>query len=510
VGALKTAEALLDASPRARFGALTTYDRREIEHYRSLYTLLRDYLAAPNPPRPLSIAVFGAPGAGKSFGVKEVAKALKGQPGCKEVEALTFNLSLFHSPQDLAGAFHLVRDIVLRGRMPLVFFDEFDTTLDGPLGWLRHFLSPMQDGEFLDREAPHPIGPAIFVFAGGTCATYAKFEDHASMTAEQFAGVKGPDFISRLRATLDIPTLNLAVAFHEDVTDGEGSTARAVAELLKSQGLEHYDPFGPVEEIPSRAAVVLRRAGILAFNLPKKAPGTVRADKSLSISRAVLRVLMHLPQFRHGNRSFEALLDMSHLGGATVYTPALFPAPFQTILHADARQLSQLVATDYPFPAHDREAIAKSIHKYYLADNRENEKKTKAYRPWEQLAEDDRQSNFEQADDIAVKLRTAGLWFRKRPAIGASAPEPMAATLSRDLIEMLAVLEHDRWVAQKRRQGWAAAETTAGESRKNDLLLHNCLFPWKALSKQWWDLDRQTISRIPIHLAAAGYEIIKP
>ncbi len=33
-------------------------------------------------------------------------------------------------------------------RIPLVFWDEFDTSLDGrPLGWLRYFLAPMQDGD---------------------------------------------------------------------------------------------------------------------------------------------------------------------------------------------------------------------------------------------------------------------------------------------------------------------------------------------------------------------------
>ena len=42
-------------------------------------------------------------------------------------------------------------------------------------GWLRYFLAPMQDGKFLQGEMAHPIGKAIFVFAGGTSWTLDNF-----------------------------------------------------------------------------------------------------------------------------------------------------------------------------------------------------------------------------------------------------------------------------------------------------------------------------------------------
>src|SRR5262249_10161510 len=157
--------------PVAVFARLSAYDRREVESYRAIYSLMFDYIRQNAPPRPLSLAVFGPPGAGKSFGVKNVAKALE-QGGARKIEDLIFNLSQYGNPEELAAAFHLVRDVVLRGKIPLVFFDEFDTALAGkPLGWLRYFLSPMQDAEFIDRGTPHPIGQSIFVFAGGTCTS---------------------------------------------------------------------------------------------------------------------------------------------------------------------------------------------------------------------------------------------------------------------------------------------------------------------------------------------------
>ena len=57
---------------------------------------------------------------------------------------LEFNLAQFRSPDDLVDALHVVRDQALGGGIPLVFWDEFDTALDGrELGWLRYFLAPM-------------------------------------------------------------------------------------------------------------------------------------------------------------------------------------------------------------------------------------------------------------------------------------------------------------------------------------------------------------------------------
>jgi hypothetical protein len=88
----------LEQVPVASYGDLCTHDRREIENYRALHLLIRDYLVAPSVQRPLSIAVFGAPGAGKSFGIEQVAGSLKTESGCREVKKLTFNLALLRSP----------------------------------------------------------------------------------------------------------------------------------------------------------------------------------------------------------------------------------------------------------------------------------------------------------------------------------------------------------------------------------------------------------------------------
>ena len=90
---LEGPEVALQGVPWGQFGALLTVDRQEIESYRSIRNLVGEYAGQKQPPRPLSIAVFGTPGSGKSFGVTEMAKSLL--PG--QIEPITFNLSQFDS-----------------------------------------------------------------------------------------------------------------------------------------------------------------------------------------------------------------------------------------------------------------------------------------------------------------------------------------------------------------------------------------------------------------------------
>ena len=295
----------LSGVPVETVGAWSSVDRAEIENLRGMRGIMAEYVdayVAGRPvKRPLSVAVFGPPGAGKSFAVKQVAKALL--PG--QLEVLEFNLSQFAGEERLAGAFHAARDATLRRQLPLVFWDEFDTALAGmPLGWLRHFLAPMQDGEFAEGEVTHPLGPAIFVFAGGTSASFADF---GAGGGDEARYAKKSDFISRLRGSMDV--------------------------------------LGPNSAGPADAAVILRRALLLHALLRQSVPHSF-ADDRLSIDEGVLRAFLHVGAFRHGARSVEAIVDMSALTGKASYERASLPAPSQLALHVDAAEFLKLVAEE--------------------------------------------------------------------------------------------------------------------------------------------------------------------
>ncbi len=530
---------LLSQAPIAVFAdALRTYDRREIENYRALYSLLYDYVRLGGPKRPpLNVAVFGPPGAGKSFGVKQVAKALTELNPKRPITELTFNLSQYQTADELAAAFHLVRDLVLHGEIPLVFFDEFDTALQNQkLAWLRYFLAPMQDGLFLDRGALHPIGQAIFVFAGGTCDTYQEFAAHPALSDAEFKSAKGPDFLSRLRGALDIPSLNfiaprsarpaarcdvreriaalpaevrgpvaspwpalsnIALSVMDRIAKSDGSSDAALAST--------FDPHGPIEAFPCEAAILLRRAGVLAYQLGLKGPDLKDAKEALHVRTEVLRAFLYLPQFVHGNRSLEALLDMSHLLGQRSFTPSLLPPDVNALLHANPAHLNQLVATEYPFPEHELGVIAEQIHEAYLEERcKANEfKPAKAsHQPWAVLSDFYKNRNRESARAIPGKLRSVGLWFRKVGKPSGRYPLPDAEVEA--LIERLATDEHDRWVADQRRQGYAF-----GPEENHTMRHHPSIQTWTELSDKTKNQDRDTVRNIPRILAVAGYEVVK-
>jgi len=104
----------LEDVPIGRMGKLVTVDRREIESLLALRAVMEEYLNQ-SLSAPLSLAVFGPPGSGKSFAVEQVAESL---PSSK-CSVLKFNLTQMSGETDLFGAFHQVRDRALSGKTPL-------------------------------------------------------------------------------------------------------------------------------------------------------------------------------------------------------------------------------------------------------------------------------------------------------------------------------------------------------------------------------------------------------
>ena len=197
--------------PVEKVGAWSSVDRREIETLRGVGQVIDEYVSLYRGGGAHAAAPVGrglrAPGAGKSFAVKETI----GQKVAGGVKTLEFNLSQFNGDQRAAPP--STRSATPCSSSTCRSSSGTSSTRRSTgreLGWLRHFLAPMQDGKFRENGAFHPLGPAIFVFAGGTAASFAEFAAVRDERAEK--GAKKPDFVSRLRGYVDILGPNKAHA----------------------------------------------------------------------------------------------------------------------------------------------------------------------------------------------------------------------------------------------------------------------------------------------------------
>jgi hypothetical protein len=479
---LQGVESALPGVPRGEFGGLVTVDRGEIESLLSIRNLMREYCCHPELAKPVSIAVFGPPGSGKSFAIKQIAKSLSQLP--MPIENKEFNLSQLQRPEELLGALHQVRDVTLGGKMPLVFWDEFDTALEGkPLGWLRYFLAPMQDGSFQEGQITHPIGRAIFVFAGGTSAIMEEFSE---VPPVRFRNAKGPDFISRLRGYVNILGPN------------------------RQTGVDD-------------AHFIIRRAIILRVQLKLNWGKLFQKENGkdlLQIDPGVLRALLEVSRYKHGARSMEAVITMSALTHKTRFERSSLPSEAQLDLHVDGREFLSLVQT-FILPEDVEETMARALHRLYCdrvhKDGSHSTKRT-CCKDYEDLATEDKEQNLAFVRDIPRKLAQVGC--RMVPA--ADYLNPLNHLKE---IEELAEDEHRRWLQAKIEVGWRY-----GPKTKKGLRVDPDMLWWRkltdkqkaALPPDWLVVlgkeelpekvkqkNRDMIRDIPEILASASYCIIK-
>jgi hypothetical protein len=448
--------------PIAQFGNLRTVDRTEIEGYRSIKNLLSEYLALQRPIRPLSIAVFGTPGSGKSFGVTEIATSIA--PNL--IEKLDFNLSQFKDPTDLVAAFHKVRDISLNGKLPLVFFDEFDSTFNGKLGWLKYFLSPMQDGKFREGDTIHPIGKAIFVFAGGTSSTFNSFcgeelkeESEEKQFRKEFQSAKGPDFISRLRGYVNI--------------------------LGPNQTDHEWDQL-----------FIIRRAMLLRSLIERKVPYLINVNGEAQIDNGVLRALLKVPKYKHESRSMEAILEMSMLSNAKKWEQSHLPSKEQLKLHVDEEQFTRLLMQEEFFSEKveklGKDLLSKQVFIYEKADIFDNLNR----KAFETI--DKERYIIQQVRHIPIALQ------RINYEIISVKERPQPIEFTEKELNVLGEYEHKRISLDLKELGWVYGPDY---NEQNKML--PTLVSWRKLTPEFRDSIKENIKIWPEILANSNFKIAR-
>jgi hypothetical protein len=462
---------VLNNIPSLRFRKLFTVDRNEIESLRNIKKILEYYVVQKDFKNPLSIAVFGLPGSGKSFGVKEIAKGVLGH----EVPILDFNLSQFSGPVDLIGAFHQVRDEVLKGNIPVVFWDEFDSR---KYEYLQYLLAPMQDGTFQEGQVTHTIGRCIMVFAGATSYkmdAFGVFDNiRESEKSDDFILKKGPDFISRIHGYINVLGPNPAMV---QSINGVWIT-------------DEKDVCYPV-----RRALFIRQ--ILGL----------KEKDHLEIDWGLLNALLNVKKYKHGARSLTNLLknlkensdgrkiQRSHLPGNTILNLYLDDIDDFFKCMNENQEYSENVYLIGPAIHNLWVEKAKNKNPDYIAD-------------FETLPVFIKASNIEAAMRIPMVLGKAGL---KITSVSDNRKLNQGDYLKyldengNKVLETMAEEEHRLWKEFYERNDWHY------DPKRDDYKkIHNCLVNYKdgKLSEADKDKDRNQVRDYWVFLDKTGFGII--
>ncbi len=135
--------------------------------------------------------------------------------------------------------------------------------------------------------------------------------------------------------------------------------------------------------------------------------------------------------------------------------------------------------------------VARTLHNDYARTQIERGESAEANAsliPWSELPAHKKLANQRAAAHIDVKLRICGCTAYGENAAASEVRFPP----DDEALELLAQLEHRRWMADKHLAGYSY-----GEIRDEDQMLHPDLIPWERLSESDKEKDRDNIRRIP-------------
>jgi RyR domain len=147
------------------------------------------------------------------------------------------------------------------------------------------------------------------------------------------------------------------------------------------------------------------------------------------------------------------------------------------------------------------ERLARAVHEEYVASRlaEGGHADDPSLASWDELPETLKASNRSQAEHIETKLHAIGCALVPLHSV-----EPAEFDFTDDEVEILARLEHDRWMDERLRSSWVFGVARDLRTRRSPYLV-----PWEELSEKIRDLDRETVYRLPRHAARAGQQIVR-
>jgi uncharacterized membrane protein len=176
------------------------------------------------------------------------------------------------------------------------------------------------------------------------------------------------------------------------------------------------------------------------------------------------------------------------------------------ILHECRRMKARLTAQDRVIDSLSgyittqvTEQLAQAIHEGYLqaaASRGEAPGSGPSLRAWEELPDELKESNRAQARQVGEKLAVIGCFMV--PAFDPA----LRFEFDDEEVQLLARLEHDRWVGDRMALGYAHGPGRRGR-------MHPDLVPWEELTDEARAKDVATVRGIPALLDSVGFQALR-
>jgi uncharacterized membrane protein len=185
----------------------------------------------------------------------------------------------------------------------------------------------------------------------------------------------------------------------------------------------------------------------------------------------------------------------------------------EAILHECRRMKARLTAQDRVIASltgyihvQVTERLARAIHDTYGAVHEAGGQAavarglvpggTASLGPWDELPEEFKESNLAQAREIGEKLAVIGCLMV--PAFDPA----LDFAFDDGEVQLLARLEHERWVGERTAQGFEFGPVRGDRTRPD-------LVPWERLSDEARTRNVQAVRRIPGMLARVGFQVLR-
>lgn len=147
------------------------------------------------------------------------------------------------------------------------------------------------------------------------------------------------------------------------------------------------------------------------------------------------------------------------------------------------------------------EILSRAIHEDYILEQEasgQTPETNPAMVPWDELTEDLKESNRFQADHIGAKLKAIGCGLELTTDWDTELFE-----FTQDEIELMAQMEHERWMEERHRNGWKMGPKNLKKKRTPYLVL------WEELEEDMKERDREPVRKLPPFLAKVGFKIFR-